>query len=147
MAGSSPCVGTVDGNVTSFFGTDDGVPTTGYLCDVADGIACDSETNACELLAQVGETCNSSFYRCVPSAYCAFTTGTCEARLALGEGCTSNDECAVAAYCEPTSSTCASRRANGAVCASNSECESDDCTNQKCAAENDFGLALLCGSE
>jgi hypothetical protein len=146
QAGSTPCVGTIDGNVTSYFGADEGIPPTGYTCDLADGLSCNSQTGACESLAAVGEPCSSGLYRCVSSAYCSFPDSICTARVALGDACTDDDQCAESAYCEPSGSTCASRRPKGEACTSNAECESNDCTNQKCAVGNDLGLALVCGS-
>jgi len=145
-AGSTPCVGTVDGNVTFYGGAAEGIPTTGYLCDLADGLSCDSQTGACESLAAVGEACSSGIYQCVPAAYCAFAEGMCKARLALGAACRGDDECQEAAYCAPSSSTCVGQRATGEACATNAECESGDCINQKCAAQNDLALVFLCGS-
>jgi hypothetical protein len=142
-AGSTPCLGTVDGNVTIYSGSADGIPKSGYLCRVADGLSC--QTGACKKMPEVGEACTGGSYACVPSAYCDFAASMCKARVAVGAACTDDDECAAAAYCEPTGSTCAARRALGESCSMNAECQSSSCTNQKCASDNDFALALLCG--
>ena len=145
-AGSTPCVATRDGNITFYSGIADGIPATGYVCDLADGLSCDSQSGACKSLAAVGQPCTGSAYQCVTSAYCAFPENLCQARLALGAACQDDDECIAGAYCEPGGNTCAARHALGATCANNAECESDNCTNLKCAAENDLSLAFLCGS-
>lgn len=143
--GSAPCVGTVDGNITIYSGSADGIPLTGYLCNRADGLTCDGQTGACESLAAVGEACAGQS-QCVPSAYCAVAESVCKQRLALGAACEDDDQCLSSAYCEPGGKACAARRATGQACTINAECESDDCTNQKCAADNDLSLAFLCGT-
>jgi hypothetical protein len=144
QAGSSPCVGTVDGNITYYSGTDDTIPPTGYLCDRADGISCNGQTGACESLAAVGEPCSGS--QCVPSAYCDFMEGVCKQQLELGAACTDDEECMEDAYCATSGKTCAARAATGAACTTNAECASDRCTNQKCAVEENLSLTFLCGT-
>ena len=142
--GSTPCVGTRDGAVTSFSSSGDTIPLTGYICDLADGVSCNSTSGACEALAAVGEPCTGA---CVTAAYCAFSEGVCRPRVALGDACKSDEECVAGAYCETTGNTCAARRASGKACTDNSECESGDCTNQTCAdGSDDFALTLLCGT-
>lgn len=144
-AGSAPCVGTVDGNVTYYSGARDGIPAKGYLCDVADGLSCDSTTGACKALAAVGEACTGE---CVPSAYCEFATGVCQERLAIGSACQNDDDCVAKAFCAASTKVCTAALASGAACESSAECESKSCTNQKCASDglNDLSLALLCGT-
>jgi hypothetical protein len=144
--GSAPCLGTVEGNVTSYSGGSGEPVSSGYLCHVAEGLACDYESGACKKLPALGEACASGFYQCPPEAYCAFPENTCQARLALGEACEQDEECKENAYCEPNGSTCAAQRAVGEACTANAQCESAACTNGKCEASNDFTLALLCGS-
>jgi hypothetical protein len=143
-AGSSPCVGTVNGNVTYYSGDLEGIPPTAYLCAIADGLSCNGQTGACERLAAVGETCGGS--ECVESAYCDFTDGLCKERLAIGAAC-DDGQCVESAYCEGSRSTCAAHHAVGAACASDIECQSNECVNQKCAVADDLSLAFLCGSE
>lgn len=143
-AGDSPCVATRDGAITSFVSSGDTIPLTGYVCDRADGLSCNSTSGACEPLAEVGEACSGA---CVAAAYCAFSEGICKQRVALGEACKADEECAASAYCETAGQTCVARHAQGEACAANSECDSDDCTNQKCAGGiDDFGITLLCGT-
>jgi hypothetical protein len=142
-AGSSPCVGTVDGDITFYSGVTEGIPPTGYLCDLADGLSCDGQTGACESLAAVGEPCGGA--QCVQSAYCAFTEGVCVARVALGAAC-EDGQCVAGAYCQASDNTCAALRVDGADCEAAEECESYQCINQKCAIENDLSLAFLCGT-
>jgi hypothetical protein len=144
--GSTPCLGTVEGNTTSFAGGPSEPVPSGYLCHVADGLACDSDSGACQKLPAVGEPCASGFNRCVPTAYCAFPDNTCQTRLALGEACEQDDECQENAYCEPSAKTCKAQVASGDACTTNAECESGQCANGKCEGQSNFGLALLCGS-
>jgi hypothetical protein len=146
QAGSSPCVGTVDGNVTYSSGSSDAVPAMGYLCALDDGLSCDTRTGACEALGAEGAPCSGGSYQCVSSAYCAFSEGVCKSRLAIGATCQRDDECQAGAYCTADGQVCAGRRAAGQACASNAECESDNCTNTQCAPENNLALAFLCGS-
>lgn len=142
--GSSPCVGTVDGKVTFYSGSQNTVPTTGYLCHVSDGLTCDSTSGACEALGAVGEACTGNSYQCVNSAYCS-TERKCADRIAVGSACPGGDSCAVGAYCEGDSKTCTAQGATGAACSMNEECVSDRCVNQKCDANDDLSLAFLCG--
>jgi hypothetical protein len=146
VAGSSPCVGTVDGNATFSSGSSEEVPTMGYLCDLADGVACDSQTGACKALAAAGEACSGGLFQCVTSAYCDFGAGMCKDRQAVGAACETDDECQAGAYCAPADQTCAARRASGEACATNAECESENCTNLKCGSDDNLALAFLCGS-
>lgn len=143
--GSTPCLGTVDGKVTIYAGSADGIPATGYLCHVADGLSC--QTGACKKMPGVGEACTGGTYACVPSAYCDFAASMCKERVALGAACTDDDECVATAYCETTGKLCTARHAVGEACTLNAECQSDSCTNQKCGSGNDFALAFLCGGE
>ena len=145
VEGSTPCLGTVDGNVTIYSGSADGTPPSGYLCHVADGLSCQS--GACKKMPEVGESCTGGTYACVPSAYCDFAAKMCKARVAVGEACADDDECVASAYCETAGKTCTARHAVGEACTLNAECQSDSCTNQKCGSGNDFALALLCGGE
>lgn len=142
--GSTPCLGTRDGDSTSYSGVD-GLPATGYICDKADGLACNGQTDTCERLAAVGEACVSTA-QCVRAAYCDFAGGQCKAQQALGAGCTSEEQCAEPSYCDSESKTCAALRAIGDACTSDAQCDKDDCTNGKCGAGNDLALTFLCGS-
>jgi hypothetical protein len=144
-AGSTPCIGTVEGKITYYSGSTDGIPAMGYLCDRADGLSCDSQTGACESLSAVGEACAGS-RDCVTSGYCAFAEGVCKARAAVGATCSGDDECVAGAYCDPAAKACAATRANGAACTADAECESDNCVNMKCAVEDDLSLTFLCGT-
>lgn len=146
QAGSAPCLGTREGNVTYFSGNNEGVPLSGYVCDVGDGLACDSATGACQRLPMGGEACLAGQYQCEVAAYCSFPESICKRRSALGAICTSADECSLGAYCDLTSSTCKASRGAGEACASSDECSSHDCTNQKCGPDSDLALVLLCGT-
>lgn len=138
-------MGTVQGSITISSGGSDGIPIEGYLCDVADGLTCDSQTGACEALGNVGETCRGSS-SCVPSAYCDFADSVCQARLAIGASCSGFDECVASAHCDSETSTCVALLEAGESCSTYSECASRNCTNQKCESSDDLGLVFLCGS-
>jgi len=142
--GSSPCVGTVDGNVTFYSGSSDAVPSTGYLCHVSDGLTCNGTSGECEALGAVGEACTSSSYACVEDAYCS-TESKCAPRIAAGSPCQGSNSCAVGAYCKSDTQTCTAQAATGAACDKNEECVSKSCVNQKCDAEDNLSLAFLCG--
>jgi hypothetical protein len=144
-AGSTPCVGTVNGNITTFVGEGDAIPATGYLCNIADGVSCDGQSGACTALSASGSACHSSS-ACVLSAYCDFGQSMCKDRVALGAACSTSEACAETAYCEQSSKTCVARHATGETCTTSNECISDNCTNQKCGAKDDLELAFLCGS-
>lgn len=144
--GSKPCVGTRDGNTTFSFGAGDTIPTTGYICDVANGLTCNSTTLECQPLAAVGERCTSSTYACVKTAYCDFQMNSCRLFKAIGATCSDHSECGPESYCASGTKTCTARRANGQACTVNSECLSEDCTNGLCAPNADLGLSLLCGA-
>jgi hypothetical protein len=144
--GSSPCVGTVDGNIIFSSGSDTGIPSMGYLCRLADGLTCDDVSGECRALAEVGEACSGGFYDCVAEAYCDFAEGMCTERIEVGEPCQTDDQCLASAYCDESDSTCAARNDVGESCSTNSQCISDQCTNEECAPEEDLALAFLCGS-
>lgn len=143
--GSTPCVGTVDGNLTFYSGSDDSFPPQGYLCDKADGLTCDGQSGACVALTTVGESCVGSFSGCVPDAYCGMD-GKCTARAQAGSPCTNDSGCVEEARCETGTKLCVARLAEGATCTASSECASSDCTNGKCAPETDLTLSFLCGT-
>jgi hypothetical protein len=142
-AGSTPCVGTRSGALTVYSGSSDTTPLTGYVCDMADGLSCDSQTGACESLPEVGAACTGA---CVSSAYCAFVEGVCKARGALGATCKDDEECIAGAHCDRSGGTCVASAALGAACDVNADCQSDNCTNEKCAAEDNLTLTFLCGT-
>jgi hypothetical protein len=143
-AGDSPCVETIDGNGTSFHSSSTGdVPTKGYSCNKADGLVCDSKTEACVPLGKEGDTCSSDT-TCAKDLYCDFgSTSKCTPRVAVGGACTFSN-CVTTAYCDNTSKTCVAKTPTGGACTSSSACEGGNCTNGKCGS-NDLGLAFLCG--
>jgi hypothetical protein len=145
-AGSSPCVATIDGSFTYYFGTDDDVVSLGYTCNVADGVRCDGTTNVCVALKAVGAACASST-DCVRNAYCDGVQDTCAALKALGADCSLDAECMANAFCSSTTNTCSARKAAGATCGKSAECVSKDCVNSKCGAGSDnFALTFICGT-
>ena len=151
-SGDSPCAGTVDGNITFFSGssTATDVAPKAYLCDVATGVYCDSSTEACVAIGQIGDMCsaNSGSYGCVKTAYCDSVTKTCTAKKVVGDACTSfPDPCAAGNYCDDATLKCTVALDDGAPCMSGRTCASGSCVNGKCAkaGSTDIGLAFLCG--
>lgn len=144
-AGSSPCLGTIDGSFTYYStSSTDGIVPSGYTCNVADGVSCDSMSGACKALGMVGDACSGSQYECVTSAYCSFADRKCTTRVAAGGMCDSSDSCEKGAYC--ASGTCKTQLAVGDACTSSQECASSDCINGKCGSNNDLTLTFLCGT-
>jgi hypothetical protein len=145
--GSKPCVGDVEGAVTTYFSG--GGTTTAYLCHAADGLRCDPTLLACARGKAVGEACSFGD-DCVKTATCDDATNKCVPRKALGAACTgsggfANDECVEGAYCQ-ASGTCAAQRPNGAACNDDDECLGGDCRNGECRnGLLDFALGFLCG--
>jgi hypothetical protein len=149
-AGDMPCVGTVDGN-TTFLNTGSDVAPRGYLCNLADGLRCDTATDACVALKAVGEACTgSSSSECVLTAYCDSVQRKCAERKPAGGMCMqsfSRPQCGEGLYCS-TAMTCSAQAADGAACTGDDQCRSDSCVNSKCeAGGGDFGQALLCGAK
>lgn len=142
-AGSSPCVGTINGNIT-YSAAGDTLAPSGYTCDVAEGLGCDEDAGACAALPQIGETCATGFVQCVSGAFCS--AGMCKAKSAAGGPCDFDSACAEGTYCPTDTKMCKATLADGAACTSSQECTSDDCTNGKCSANNDFTLTFLCGT-
>jgi hypothetical protein len=149
--GDQPCVGTVEGNGTSYvFGSGNDIPARGYLCRVADGLHCDRTTQACTKFKAVGADCSGGD-ECGSSAFCG-SDRKCTARKNVGEACSggfgSREECVAAAFCQDSSMTCAAKLGSGAACTDSDECKSSSCVNGKCEGDVpvNFGLALLCGS-
>jgi hypothetical protein len=148
-AGDTPCLGTVDGNLTSYNSSGDtDILPRGYLCDIADGIRCDSATDKCVAIAKVGEACEGfGSNLCTKDAYCDTTLKKCAARKPIGEACTS-DHCVEGAYCNTTTKVCTAAIAVGAACKSSTECISRSCVNGTCAKSGggtDLTAAFLCG--
>lgn len=146
--GDMPCVGTVEGDVTSYTSSDE--VTRGYLCKVANGVWCDSNTKACAAIPRVGEACASSFasYGCTEDARCDTTIGKCVARTPLGSMCSgTRDECAQGAYCDGASTKCTATRSIGTACSEDDQCASGNCADGKCANDGftTIGLTFVCG--
>jgi hypothetical protein len=147
-SGDSPCVSTRNGNTTIGSGQSD-VPR-GYICDIKDGIYCDSTSKACKPLANVGEPCTST-ESCIANAYCDFATATthnCAARLAVGADCSKNGSaCEANAYCDSTSHQCAAKTGAGGDCTTSTACASSSCVNGKCqGSSSSSSLKIICGN-
>jgi len=143
-AGDNPCVGTRDGNTTTFVLSED-VPPKGYICDVADKLFCDEDTSACTAERAVGDACNGSPSECGADAFCDFATQACAARLPEGSPCSDFDSCKSGTYCDFDTSVCTATIPDGSACTSGSSCASGSCVNGKCASNGGSGLSLLCG--
>jgi hypothetical protein len=147
-AGDTPCLGTVDGNATTYAGgsTSD-IPARGYLCYVADGVRCDTSTGGCVAFKAIGEACGGSSTDCVNSAYCDVAQRLCVARKAIGSACTSSQQCVAGSTCD-TTRTCVGQLADGAACTQSARCASGRCVNGTCSASSsgNLGLAFICGS-
>lgn len=144
--GDGPCVGTIDGSSSSSYssGSDEGIPTRAYLCDVGQGAFCKSSSHKCEKIASVGGACSGfDSHQCDKSAYCDTTNAKCVARKAVGQACSSWDQCADGAYCDMDAAACKAKVAEGASCSTSSECLSDNCSSGKCGGSPI--LQIACG--
>ncbi len=143
-AGDTPCVGTQDGAVLSYYtdpnATD--VTSSGFVCSIADGVRCQAGT--CVALVNLGGSCSSSS-DCVRVAFCD-TNATCAARAAAGAACDST-ACVVGYYC-PSSGMkqCTAKLGTGAQCSESAVCQSGMCSGNTCQPDLavTMGLALLC---
>ncbi len=152
--GDSPCLGTRDGNTTSFSFSGSGsgttTPSRGFMCNVSDGLRCDSKTTKCTRISDVGGPCDGSSYACVKTAYCD-ATQKCVPRLAEGSPCGTNgvssSACADTTYCDGTTKKCTKTLPAGAACTKSEQCETDRCLNGRCdtSGSDSLSLALLCG--
>jgi hypothetical protein len=146
MVGQGPCLGTVSGNSTSFSWSGSAPPPAmAYLCNVADGVSCNSPTRKCTALSATSQACTQST-DCVAGDYCSFATSgsTCVAHVANGASCagTSSNACLTTSYCDTGSQTCKPLLAGGSVCTLDMQCQSHRCINGMCG----FGsqLSLFC---
>jgi hypothetical protein len=145
-AGDKPCVGTVDGTVTNYNWNNGTPPGTGYVCDKQSGLYCDSKTNTCLALGNVGGMCGSA-QDCVTNAFCDFSMQKCVARVPAGSACMQYDSCDTTSYCDQTSHKCVMLLADGTACSASQSCQSGSCVNGACAKSglNNLGLSLVCG--
>lgn len=148
-AGDGPCLGTVDGNMTSYNSSGDtDVQPRGYLCNVASGLRCDGTTDKCTAIPKLGEACTSSgSYSCTKDAYCDSTAKQCVARKTAGATCDGfSEQCADGTYCDNATKKCTTSLAIGAPCTSSMQCASKSCVNSACAAPGgSLTTAFLCG--
>lgn len=155
-AGDMPCIYTRDGNSsfsTSFSSDGDGGPTRpaakGYICDLANGVFCNSKTKACAKVQDVGGDCEPFVSEgCVKTAYCSSSTKKCIARLAVGDDCSASSQaCAAKTNCDQATKKCIAGLANGAACTTSSQCATNQCVNGKCdSGGGDLSTQFLCGT-
>jgi hypothetical protein len=145
VAGSSPCLWTVDGSYRSTSSLREDVEPRGYLCYVSDGLRCDGGSGACVALQPLGGSCFNAD-ECVKGSYCSGSPSTCMARKTVGGTCGGADsECVTTAYCASTL-MCEARSGIGTTCTESAQCTSGSCVNGKCdAGSGNFALAFLCG--
>jgi len=149
--GDMVCVGTRDGSTTygSFSDAQDVAPRA-YICHVSDGLFCNAKTESCSKIQPVGGPCGANGFgnfECVATAYCDNLTDKCVARKAAGADCSSfGTECSAGHYCNEDTEKCTVQTKDGAACTTDEECTSDNCVNDKCAPESDFGLQFYCGA-
>jgi hypothetical protein len=96
-------------------------------CYTNDGLFCDETSGTCQALVPIGGGC-SGFEGCVDGAFCDGTL--CAARLPVGSACGFDDECVATAHCD--AGACIARKPVGATCALDEECLGGSCTNGLC---------------
>lgn len=146
VAGQGPCVATVQGVDTYQVWGNGLLPSTGYTCDVAEGISCNPTTHKCTALSATGHPCQAD-QDCLTSDYCA--SGSCQPRVAVGAACgnTSGPECVTTAYCDFSSSVCKPLLPNGSACTGSFMCQFYNCNDGKCASlSTPNALAMICGT-
>jgi hypothetical protein len=148
--GDNPCVGTVDGNVTSYLttGSNPDILPRGYLCHVADGLRCDTATAACVKIKVAGEMCSGGFSECAKTTFCDSAIRMCVDRRPVGGACATSSQCAEGGTCDTTMRVCVAQLGDGAACTSSGQCRSGRCVNNACAAGTgtNLTLAFVCGS-
>jgi hypothetical protein len=144
--GSTPCVGTVRGNVTEYSGTSSGeVPDQGYLCYAEDVLRCDG--SACIALMLDGEACEMSNH-CVAADFCDVGTGLCAARKPTGAACIGQAlECQDGSYCDDIAGSlvCTAQLDVGAPCSQNVQCLTGNCLGDTCQPTPSVGASSICG--
>ncbi len=102
-------------------------------------------------------TACASSYECAPGAFCTTeypgdpdaNIGTCQALVADGGTCTSDNQCSYlgngqpSLYCGP-SSTCIPRLSAGTTCSGNGACASNVCVSPSCASGLVFASSGTC---
>ena len=148
------CVGTKDGNTTTSVGSGTSPPPPKVTyCDTADNLACDSATDKCTRIQDVGGACtSSSSHACVKTAYCDTKQKVCVGRLPAGADCGTtttfaSDVCEEKHYCDQASKKCTPALDDGAQCERSEQCVSRNCTNKKCEKSGlaNLGYLILCG--
>jgi hypothetical protein len=144
QSGSTPCVGSVRGDVTLYAGSGGGdIPDQGFLCYADDGLRCDG--SACVALAAMGAQCELST-DCADAAFCDASTGVCAARKASGASCIGQAlECQDGSYCDETALVCAAQMDVGGACTDNVQCLTGNCPDGTCQPTPSVGANVLCG--
>jgi hypothetical protein len=145
VAGSSPCIYTVEGLTKTATGSPAAASTRFYECHLQDGLYCDDATDSCLPLIQREVPCRG-FQSCVAGAFCELG-GVCTPHKPVGATCAGDlFECVPSAFCSTATPPpmCATRLPPGAACSQSSECASRVCTNSLCGRGNP-ALQVLCG--
>jgi hypothetical protein len=87
---------------------------TGLAAGCFDGLVCDAATSKCVLAPKVGQPCPDHVCD-LTSAYCS-GNGTCLAKVADGQACTTGEQCSPASQCDSSSRTCVPSIQHGASC-------------------------------
>lgn len=135
----------------------DGSCTTPFVCinntclnEPAPGSAClsfngcgprmDCRNSVCVTLPSVGLSCPD--FRCVPDAYCEFSSRICRARKPLGSSCQTAGECVDGTVC--ASSVCSPAAAQGSTCRVSNDCQRPlQCIFGRCNPQGGSGARCL----
>ncbi len=147
VAGSTPCIGTTTSTgsdaTTIWIEQDELTPVSGFLCDVAAGLHCDSATVTCVPLGQ--GRCSSSA-ECAAADLCDVGDGTCVPRSAIGQDCSSDPtSCVPGASC--VNKACVAMPGSPAAaspCVSGNSCGPASCTATDCAPAAPEMLSGIC---
>jgi hypothetical protein len=166
-AGDHPCLGNAleDGliNAAPVLVSPGAAPiSTGFVCEVRDGVHCDFETDTCVPFVADGSACtyltSCASGRCLTASLdeaTSGTPGTCASVVTAGQRCTGvASACDRTSYCDASESgLCVPRLSAGSPCATDDMCMGDNCRSMpggsgECSVQTSAeALALLafCG--
>jgi hypothetical protein len=134
------------GNMTATgtsYGLSGTAPQLAYLCSIPNGSACDTTTNTCVPLKAVGQPCTSD-EECVAGAYCPFTAATSQCAARLADG----QPCTANDMCQTTSFCDTTAGTCKALSPIGAACTSGlTCVGGTCSnGKCTSGLSLICGT-